>query len=370
MRKTAVASTYATSAPSHDNSSAVQGAPPHHLSLAQSQPSSSFSNAYNSYFAPPAISYSTPAPSITGEHSAQIEEVSNVNSDPYPSHAAPTVGAVLPSSSYQSFVLSDDSENSGSHDDVSPISVPHLIWKGQVWNSDDVQVPYDCLLDDGAHLVLIRPETVTDLGLPIRRLKEPVSVTLALNNNPDSVKEFYDYVFLSLSSLNNAWSSKPVRALIAPGLCTNILLGLPFLVHNKIVIDHEARTAVDKSCGFDLLNENTFCRSRIPPSNNLSPIQKRKIIWKHKKNLLCELKIKCVERLRHLENNGLLEEVTPFNPIAAITERINILASEKNLTDLEKNIKLDFKDVFRPIPHISELPTSETARIQLNKECI
>ena len=67
--------------------------------------------------------------------------------------------------------------------------------EGTVWNSDDIQVPYDCLLDDGAHLVLIRPETVTDLGLPIRKLKEPVSVTLALNNNPDSIKEFYNYVF-------------------------------------------------------------------------------------------------------------------------------------------------------------------------------
>ena len=29
------------------------------------------------------------------------------------------------------------------------------------------------------------------------------------------------------------------------------------------------------------------------------------------------------------------------------------------------DIKREFKDVFRPIPHISELPTSETARIQL-----
>ena len=57
----------------------------------------------------------------------------------------------------------------------------------------------------------------------------------------------------------------------------------PFLVHNKIVIDHEARTAVDKSCGFDLLNENTFCRSRIPPSNNLSPIQKEKLFGNTKK---------------------------------------------------------------------------------------
>ena len=154
--------------------------------------------------------------------------------DAYPSHSAPTVGAVLPSSSYQSFFLSDDSANSGSHDDVSPISVPHLIWKGQVWNSDDVQVPYECLLDDGAHLILIRPETVTDLGLPIRKLKEPVSVTLALNNNPDAIKEFSDYVFLSLSSLNNAWSSKPVRALIAPGLCTTFFKAYLFLYTTKL----------------------------------------------------------------------------------------------------------------------------------------
>jgi hypothetical protein len=129
---------------------------------------------------------------------------------------------------------------------------------------NDVQIPYDCLLDDGAHLVLIRPETVTDLGLPIRRLHKPVTVTVALNHDPDALTELWDYVSLSLSSLNNAWSSKPVRALIAPGLCSNVLLGLPFLVHNKIVIDHASRTAVDKTYGFDLMNENS-CRV-APPS--------------------------------------------------------------------------------------------------------
>ena len=75
--------------------------------------------------------------------------------------------------------------------------------------------------------------------------------------------------------MNNAWSSKPVRALVAPGLCSNILLGLPFLVHNKIVIDHEAHTAVDKSSGFDLLNENTSCRVVTPSSPKLSLNKKK-----------------------------------------------------------------------------------------------
>jgi hypothetical protein len=196
-------------------------------------------------------------------------------------------------------------------------------------------------LDDGAHLLLIRPETVTDLGLPIRRLHKPVTVTVALNHDPDALTELWDYVSLSLSSLNNAWSSKPVRALIAPGLCSNVLLGLPFLVHNKIVIDHASRTAVDKTCGFDLMNKNS-CRVAPPLYKVLSPKQKRLLILKNKKNLLAELKLKCAEHLQILNSNGFFETTQPFNPIAAITDRIETLASQAKLTELEQKIKHEY----------------------------
>ena len=355
MRKCAIASTYSGPPPDHSHNTVMTSTP--------QLPSSSFSNAYNGYFAPPAIPYSTPAPSVIDNAPSHVEELPSGPPDNFPNVNAP-IGAILLSSSYQ-FVLSGDSDSSGSAEDVSPLSCPHLIWRAQIWNNDDVQIPYDCLLDDGAHLVLIRPETVTDLGLPIHRLKDPVSVTLALNGNPDSLTVFHDYVSLSLSSLNNAWSSKPVRALIAPGLCSSILLGLPFLVHNKIVIDHDSRTAVVKNCGFDLLNENSSCRVAPSISKNMSPKQKRLLILKLKKNVLCELKLKCAERVQHLENNDLFENVIPFNPISAITSRIETLACQKSLNKLEQDIKHEYRDVFRPIPHISELPTTETARIQL-----
>ena len=170
-------------------------------------------------------------------------------------------------------------------EDVSFISVRHLIWKVQIWNNDDIQISYDCLLNDSAHLVLIRPETVTNLGLPICHLSEPVSISFALNDASMPVTELWNYVSLSLSSLNNAWSSYPVCALITPGLCLNILLGLPFLAHNKIVIDHEAHTAVDKSCGFDLLNGNMSCHhassplcKSIPSSETTADIETQKIV--------------------------------------------------------------------------------------------
>ena len=359
MRKQAIASTFSSSSDSLPP--ARQSLAPNQLQIAST---SSFSNAYNGFFAPPPIPYSTPAPSVTDNSSAAIEELPVALADTFPS-STPVVGAVLPSSMFQPFVLAGDSDTSGSSEDVSPISVPHLMWRAQIWNNNDVQVPFDCLLDNGAHLVLIRPETVTDLGLPIRRLREPVSVTLALNNEPKEVRHFWEYVSLSLSSLNNAWSSRPVRAIVAPGLCSNILLGLPFLVHNKIVIDHEARTAVDKTCGFDLLNENSSCRFAPPVSPIVSPKQKVLLIFKQKKILLSELKLKCAERLKFLNDNCLFEIIHPYNPIAAITSRIHILASQEKLSALDTDMKREFKDVFSPIPHISELPQSETARIQL-----
>jgi hypothetical protein len=46
-------------------------------------------------------------------------------------------------------------------------------------------------------------------------------------------------------------------------------------------------------------------------------------------------------------------------------DRIKTLACQKSLRKLEEDIKHEYRDVSRPIPHISELPTSETARIQL-----
>lgn len=130
MRKLAIASTYSGS--SYDSTTFQNPPIPYtqntHILYTHAQqtlPSSLFSNAYNSFFAPPAISYSTPAPSVVDTSPAHIEEVPHAVPD------APVVSAVLPSS-YQPFVLSGDPDSSGSTEDVSPISVPHLIWKAQI----------------------------------------------------------------------------------------------------------------------------------------------------------------------------------------------------------------------------------------------
>jgi hypothetical protein len=266
--------------------------------------------------------------------------------------------------SISSTFIEDSNNQSDSSSDLSPISVPHYIWHANVYGNTDFPVPTDCLLDNGAHLVLIRPETVADLGLPIRKLSKPQYATVAINSQPQTFS-LYNYVILSLSSLNNAWTSRPVRALIANNLCINILLGLPFLKHNKIVIDHDADTAIDKTSGFDLLNENKPHPALTPSTPKSSPKQRRDSILHTRRKVLEELKWKCAERLQLLQNNNSFEEIKPFNPIASIKERIEYFATHEQLTKLDNDIKIEYSENFQPIPHVDLLPDHEPARIHL-----
>jgi len=78
---------------------------------------------------------------------------------------------------------------------------------------------------------------------------------------------------------------------IAPGLCTSILLGLPFLVHNHIVVDHEVPSAIVKGTHIDLLNFVPAPKS--VPKVVKSPKCKHLEIRFFHQELLKELKWKC-----------------------------------------------------------------------------
>jgi RNase H-like domain found in reverse transcriptase/Reverse transcriptase (RNA-dependent DNA polymerase)/Integrase zinc binding domain/Chromo (CHRromatin Organisation MOdifier) domain/Aspartyl protease len=363
--KKAIAATYndnlasSSSASSYPPTSSQTSAS--HTPVAAAMPF--ISNAASEYvFNPPLL--------IPSDPSAFIQEL-NDNFNTNVENPVTAIIASLPSSEIN-FALSPESD-AGSiqsapvsnpntqYPVIAPVSVEHLRWKAAVYGKNDFPVPFNCLLDNGAHLVLIRPEVVKSLGLKIHKLKNPELVSLALKQNTGATA-FKDYVTISLSSLNNAWSSLPVCAILAPDLCTDILLGLPFLSHNKILIDHELRTAVHKPSGFDLLNENALPRK---PPPKLSPHARRKLLFNQRKLFLNELKITCDERRRYLDDNKLFETIKPINAISAIKDRITFLASTKRLTALESSIKNDFKKLFEPIPHVNELPTDVTARINL-----
>jgi hypothetical protein len=151
-----------------------------------------------------------------------------------------------------------------------------------------------------------------------------------------------------------------VRAVIAPNLVAPVILGLPFLSHNSIVVDHAARTVIDKSQNFDLMNPTV----RPPP-----PAPKRKLrdifnkIKDDRTLMVAELKMVCAERKNLMRNK--VEPVRPFDVIAAVRIRVETLAAQEQLDRMSDAVKTKYSKVFNPIPHVDELPTDVYCRIKL-----
>ena len=337
--------------------------PEHYVTLTEEMAHKAMASAAiaSTYSSIPPSSYTPPN---TSTPSGYVENIPTPTSNNQHAQVS-SVAAILPSSSSTPFNLGNGASDTESEPpSVSPITVPHYIWHANVHGSADFPTPIDCLLDNGAHLILIRPETVADLGLKIRKLHSTQRATLAINSQHQTF-HLADYVILTLSSLNNAWTSRPVRALIASDLCVNILLGLPFLKHNKIVIDHDCDTAINKDTGFDLLNESAFIQHKKKSYSQLSPKQKRLDILHIRRQVSQELKLRCAEHLETLERNHYFKPIPEPNYIASLKNTIERLASKQDLRDRESKLKADFDSIFRPIPHIDLLPPHEPARIHL-----
>ena len=274
--------------------------------------------------------------------------------------------AVLPSVNFvlegndSDFSPSPSPKAASDRENVSPFFVPHLRWKANYFSTaSDFPVAVDSLIDDACPYVLIRPDIVIDLGLCIKKLKKIFRASSAFSTSEIC---FENFVTLQPSSLNNAWSSKPVQALIANDLCAPIILGLPFLQHNQIVIDYEHRSILDKKCNFNLLNEDSFLR---PPEKKITPHIKRKNFAKFRQLFVIELKWKCEQLRLSIDAEAGLQQNPSMLPIAAVITRIEQLACKDRLIQLDRELKDEFKEVFEPIPHSDLLPTNYTARIKL-----
>jgi len=80
-----------------------------------------------------------------------------------------------------------------------------------------------------------------------------ISLTVSESNN-HVVQTLTEWVKLRLYDPNDSRTARTVHAVVMPGLCTDIILGLPFLHMNRIVIDHEQNTYIAKEVNYDLLN--------------------------------------------------------------------------------------------------------------------
>jgi hypothetical protein len=143
--------------------------------------------------------------------------------------------------------------------------MPHLWWKGTITSpKTSLPVTVPMLLNNGAHIVLIHADLVMKLGLHCHLLPEPETVDVALNSsNALSRTILTEWVKRSVTSLDDQWTSWTVCALMAPHLCTLIILGLPFLMHNSIVTNHAACTCIDKQEQLQFVESCTPATSKM-----------------------------------------------------------------------------------------------------------
>ena len=225
------------------------------------------------------------------------------------------LAAIFPAILNAETSFSNLSGSSMSSVSTSLLKCDHLLWH---CIADDglVQFPVKttALIDSRAHMIFIRPDLVERLDLHAFRLSTPENISVAIDAKQPA--PLTHYVCLTVSSHNGLFKSKALNAVIAPGLCMPIILGLPFLVNHKIVCDY-----ANRECLVTLENRKYNLLTQ--------PIQR---------HFSCDI-------------------------LAAIHDRIKDLTLEQELAHQEANMRMEFAQVFEPIPHVNKLPIQPWAHI-------
>ncbi len=225
--------------------------------------------------------------------------------------------------------------NSFSKGDISvslpPLRSKHFVWKCTV-NGPNVDFPLtvSTLIDNGAHVMLIRPEVVQKLGLPIDQLAQPECIDVAIDssNKEKNAWELSQYVFLSVSSLDQSFHAKPVCALLTPGLCLPVILSLPWLENNKIVCDHTDHSWYVKLSGYNLLRPSKISLPTPPKPKLKVQLRENQELKK------CALKeLVTVVKEKWLPCRAKNKNITEIDVVALIRNRI---ATKAILQDMEK----------------------------------
>ncbi len=257
---------------------------------------------------------------------------------------------------------------SGSDSDecVTPLLAPHTILRARILSPSFEAEPSPLLIDSGASAVLIRRDVAERLNLRIRKLPTPFNLNNAWGTGEDSSS---DWVKLSIALSDNSWTSTACRAIVVNSLCAPVILGKPFLESNHIVEDHSARNLVDKRSGRDLL-------APAPPPP--PPPQSFRVLRDSNRDARVAQddakRIRHLQFLRELRDRTAVRHIdselhsTDSSPhtVAAVRERVELLAFQERLDRENIDMKAEFADLFPDdIPHIDRLPNDVYHRFVL-----
>jgi hypothetical protein len=292
---------------------------------------------------------------------------------------APIIGTVFGAGLQEDYVDTDFVDSNEFDEYADPL--PSFLLPDHLWWNCCINAPFMCapspiraLINHGATPVLISEDTVELYGLVPCKLFKPFSVsTTFVSGRPKAEPVVLShYCRLDLIAPNTQWRSCTLNAIICLNLQTDIILGLNFLVKNKIVVDAELHTAIAKDCGFDLLNPPVVSSLPLP---KISPaVQQRQearlIRESHvkvrdlRKLVHCELLVHFKERPSKFNMEAFT--VGNRNIVGLITSHINELAAKSQLAKLDKKYKEKYSSCFPTnILHVRDLPTDVYHHIEV-----
>jgi len=245
---------------------------------------------------------------------------------------------------------------------IAPFHTPHYKWDCFIGSpSASSEELVSALIDNGSHAVLISPEVADRLGLTHQKLPIPEEVELVMAGGVKDTFMFEDWVPLGIVSSDQAWSSRTVRAIVSPGLCVPLLLSGPFL-SNRLVMDHELHTCIDKSTNFDILNPPEIKGTIIKPAPIFGP-EEHKALQANKKTVVDNIKNLFPQMRTSLEQHTMSVSV---HPVTAVCTHIENFLTKEKLRLLDAEFKNSYTDLFpTDILHVSELPTDVLMTIKL-----
>jgi hypothetical protein len=206
---------------------------------------------------------------------------------------------------------SDEFVDANEADEYMPPSLslpPHLVWTCCIDTpATCAPTPMKALIDHGSPAVLISSTLAEILCLTPRPLFKTLLVSGAFNKEntlSSGPLVLTHYCRLLIQSPDAAWKSRAINAVICPNLHTDLILGLDFLVKNKIVVDAHLRTAIAKETGFDLLNPPDAKSNQKMPVRH--PHQRHKVEAQQVRS--GQTATRKLRALVHMELTALFEE--------------------------------------------------------------
>ncbi|PSS03898.1 hypothetical protein PHLCEN_2v3942, partial [Hermanssonia centrifuga] len=296
----------------------------------------------------------------------------------------PRVAAIHGVCAMSSCVLSSGDESWSSDNEyvTPPLSLPHIIWNARLHAPSGISDPLPMLIDTSATTVLICDDFVTQLKLRRRPLHAPFRYKAAFGSDICSSSEC---VKLRVFNSDLSWSSISVLAVVVPDLCSPVVLGLPFYKRNKLFVDPEFSTIIEKVTGRNIMlplplpvkpHDSRTARERRQDERAVQldrdELAQENIILEDmhfqttRMDVIRELRLKFGEAAGQRAPPKLVSNLSSEQIVAAIQERVDKLAMLDVLAKENAEMCLRFEDCFpADIPHLDELPTHVYHRFHL-----